>query len=148
MRRFSQSYAVLILIAIPTAPSSARWLKLSRSEKERPEDLGGRGRKTLKGESPLFRRGGSLPPNLPLSPRTSPKSTRPCRVKIGFALFRAGAPGGSSFVFGEVRICCSVRLSRLFCGREALGYNALHECRALYCRERPMCRSLSGDVTY
>ena len=55
----------------------------------------------MEGESPLFRRGGSLPPNLPLSPRTSPKSTRPYRAEIGFAflarvlsgevlLFRAG----------------------------------------------------------
>ena len=33
--------------------------------------------------------------------------------------------------------------SRSFCVWGAVGYNALHERRALYCRERPMCRSVS-----
>ena len=38
------------------------------------EDLGGR--------EPPLERWGSLPPNLPHSPRTSPKCTRPCSEKI------------------------------------------------------------------
>ena len=82
----------------------------------RKKDLGGRGRKTLEGESPLFRRGGSLPPNLPLSPRTSPKSTRPCRVKIGFALFGADALGGSFWFWREVQILYMARLRTRFVG--------------------------------
>ena len=66
------------------------------------EDLGGR-------EPPLERRG-SLPPNLPLSPRTSPKSTRLYMAKTCFASLDAGALGGS-FCFGrEVRSFYTVRL--------------------------------------
>ena len=52
----------------------------------------------MEGESPLLKEGGSLPPNLPLSPRTSPKSTRLHMAKICFALYGAGALGGSFFV--------------------------------------------------
>ena len=54
------------------------------------KDLGGR-------EPPLERRG-SLPPNLPHSPRTSPKSTRLYMAKSCFALYGTGALGGS-FLF-------------------------------------------------
>ena len=56
--------------------------------------------KDLGGREPPLERGGSLPPNLPLSPKTSPKSTRPGRAKICFALYGAGALGGSFFISG------------------------------------------------
>ena len=57
----------------------------------------------MEGESPLFQEGAlslqtSLPPNLPLSPRTSPKSTRRYMAKRCFALYGTGALGGS-FLF-------------------------------------------------
>ena len=45
------------------------------------EDLGGGG-EDLGGREPPLERRGSLPPNLPHSPRTSPKCTRPCSEKI------------------------------------------------------------------
>ena len=54
------------------------------------EDLGGR-------EPPLERRG-SLPPNLPLSPRTSPKSTRFCMAKNFFRFAWRGCSWGKFFV--------------------------------------------------
>ena len=72
------------------------------------EDLGGAGR-------PLSE-GSPYPPNLPDPPRTSPKSTRPCRVKIGFALYRAGAPGGSFWFWREVQILYMARLRTRFVG--------------------------------
>ena len=92
-------------------------------------------RKTLEGEEPPFRRVFLLPPNLPQPPRTSPKSTRLCRAKIWFALFWAGALGGSFLSVWEVEPFCKVRL------RACLVGGAL----SLYCRERPMCRSASGE---
>ena len=54
--------------------------------------------KDLGGREPPLERGGSLPPNLPLSPRTSPKSTRLYMAKSCFALYGTGALGGS-FLF-------------------------------------------------
>ena len=83
------------------------------------EDLGGR-------EPPLERRG-SLPPNLPLSPRTSPMSP-PFRKRRFVSLFVSGGVMGEVFVFWKV-FFCKVRLSRLFCGWEAIRRYALHECR-------------------
>ena len=59
--------------------------------------------KTLEGEGTPFRRVSRLPPNLPHPPRTSPKSTRLCMVKICFALFGAGALGGSFCRSGRYR---------------------------------------------
>ncbi len=90
--------------------------------------FGGRWGKTLEGESPLFRRGGSLPPNLPLSPRTSPMS--PPFPKRRFVSFlESGGDMGKVFVFWEVRICCRVRLSRSFCGWDAVRDYTLYKCR-------------------
>ena len=57
----------------------------------------------MEGEGPPFRRVFLLPPNLPHLPRTSPKSTRLCMVKICFALFGAGALGGSFCRSGRYR---------------------------------------------
>ena len=52
-----------------------------------------------------------------------------------------GKPSRNPFGFhNEIN---KVRRSRSFCVWGAVGYNALHERRALYCRERPMCRSVS-----
>ena len=52
-----------------------------------------------------------------------------------------GKPSRNPFGFhNEIN---KVRRSRSFCVWDAVGYNALHERRALYCRERPMCRSVS-----
>ena len=76
------------------------------------EDLGGAGR-------PLSE-GSPYPPNLPDPPRTSPKSTRLCRVKICFALFGAGALGGSFLLVWAVGSFCSVRLSRSFGVRDTV----------------------------
>ena len=61
------------------------------------EDLGGR-KEDLGGREPPLERRGSLPPNLPHSPRTFPKRTRLCNAKICFALYDAGALG-ESFCF-------------------------------------------------
>ncbi len=66
------------------------------------EDLGGAGR-PLERVSPY-------PPNLPDPPRTSPKSTRLCSAKIWFALFWAGALGGSFLSVWEAERFCKVRL--------------------------------------
>ena len=87
------------------------------------EDLGGR-------EPPLERRG-SLPPNLPLSPRTSPMSP-PFWKRRFVSLFVSGGVMGEVFVFWKV-VFCKVRLSRLFCGWEAIRRYALHECRDSAC---------------
>ena len=52
-----------------------------------------------------------------------------------------GKPSRNPFGFhNEIN---KVRRSRSFCVWGAVGYNALHERRSLYCRERPMCRSVS-----
>ena len=52
-----------------------------------------------------------------------------------------GKPSRNPFGFhNEIN---KVRRSRSFCVWGAVGYNALHERRALYCRERPVCRSVS-----
>ena len=79
----------------------------------------------MEGESPLFRRGGSLPPNLPLSPRTSPISP-PFRKRRFDSLFVVAGIWGKFFVFGEVKLFCRVRLSHSFCGWNLgtrLGYH-------------------------
>ena len=53
--------------------------------------------KTLEGERPLFRRGVSLPPNLPHSPRTSPMT--PPLIKRKFdSLSESGGVLGEVFV--------------------------------------------------
>ena len=54
----------------------------------------------MEGEGSPFRRGFLLPPNLPHPPRTSPRSTRLCSAIIWFALYGAGALGGSFFGLG------------------------------------------------
>ena len=119
--------------------------------------LEGKG-KTLEGERTLFRRGFSLPPNLPHSPRTSPESTRPYMAKSCFALHDAGALGGSFLSFWGGRdffAGCGYR-TRFEDGmrREKSGRGApcgLRPCRVrnlskmLRCRERPMCRSGLGE---
>ena len=86
------------------------------------KDLGGR-------EPPLERRG-SLPPNLPLSPRTSPKSTRLYMAKSCFALYGTGALGGS-FLFRAGGDFLKVRLSRLFCEWGAYGVCVFCKCRLI-----------------
>ena len=68
----------------------------------------------MEGESPLFRRGGSLPPNLPLSPRTSPMS--PPFLKWKFvSLFENGGVMGEDFCVWGGKVFCRVRLSHSFC---------------------------------
>ena len=58
---------------------------------------------------------------------------------------------GKFLSFWEVLIFCRVRLRARLAGAEAVREYVLHECRqaesrhsckALYCRERPMCRSV------
>ena len=66
-----------------------------------------------------------IPPHQSLS-RQLPPEGKPSRNPFGF--------------HNEIS---KVRRSRSFCVWGAVGYNALHERRALYCRERPMCRSVS-----
>ena len=83
------------------------------------KDLGGAGR-------PLSE-GSPYPPNLPDPPRTSPM-TPPFWKRRFVSLFVSGGIMGEVFVFWKV-VFCKVRLSRLFCGWEAFGYNALRECR-------------------
>ena len=82
----------------------------------------------MEGESPLFRRGGSLPPNLPLSPRTSPMPPPFLKWKFD-SLFVVAGIWGKFFVFGEVKFFCSVRLSHSFCGWDTFRRYTLHECR-------------------
>ena len=93
------------------------------------EGLGER-RKTLEGEGPPLERRGSLPPNLPLSPRTSPKSTRLYMAKSCFALYGTGALGGS-FLFRAGGVFLKVRLSRLFCEWGAYGVCVFCKCRLI-----------------
>ena len=105
------------------------------SEGGRKEDLGGR-------ESPL-ERWGSLPPNLPHSPRTFPKRTRLCSAKICFALYDAGALG-ESFCFwggGNLLQRATVALG-WWVGRAR--YNALHKSRDSACL-RPFGVRLRGN---
>ena len=80
----------------------------------------------MEGESPLLKEGGSLPPNLPLSPRTSPMS--PPFLKWKFvSLFENGGDmgevfcvwGGAEFLWGEA--------SRPFCEWELLGDLRKHQ---------------------
>ena len=103
------------------------FLKIFFGGERRPwrgqEDLGGR-------EPPLERRG-SLPPNLPLSPRTSP-TTPPFTKRRFFSLFVvAGSWGkfllGREVIFSECGFAPDWRAG-------AFGYNALHECRDSACR--------------
>ena len=70
----------------------------------------------------ILERRGSLPPNLPLSPRTSPKSTRPGRPKIWFALYGAGALGGSFLFRAGGGNTLERAASRPVGGREAEQY--------------------------
>ena len=65
----------------------------------------------MEGESPLFRRGGSLPPNLPHSPRTSPMSP-PLRKRKFVSFFVSGGDMGEVFGVWGGRAFCRVRLSR------------------------------------
>ena len=67
----------------------------------------------MEGESPLLKDGGSLPPNLPLSPRTSPISP-PFRKRRFDSLFVVAGIWGKFFVFGEVRIFYGERLRAPF----------------------------------
>ena len=100
----------------------------------------------MEGESPLFRRGGSLPPNLPLSPRTSPISP-PFRKRRFDSLFVVAGIWGKFFVFGEVRIFCRVRLSHSFCGWNLgtrLGY---HHPERLLPANRVRSRTLQSPCT-
>ena len=74
--------------------------------------LGGSG-EDLGGREPPLERWGSLPPNLPLSPRTSPMSP-PFRKRRFGSLLESGGVMGEVFVVWEVRICCRVRLRTRF----------------------------------
>ena len=111
--------------------------------------------KDLGGREPPLERGGSLPPNLPHSPRTSPKSTRRYMAKSCFALYGTGALGGS-FLFRAGGVFLMVRLSRPVgewgARNDMRGAPfGLRPCKARYllemicCRERPMCRSGSVE---
>ena len=64
----------------------------------------------------ILERRGSLPPSLPLSPRTFPKSTRPGRAKIWFVLHGAGALGGSFLFRAEGGNTLESAASRPICG--------------------------------
>ena len=86
--------------------------------------------KDLGGREPPLERGGSLPPNLPHSPRTSPKSTRLYMAKSCFALYGTGALGGS-FLFRAGGVFLKVRLSRLFCEWGAYGVCVFCKCRLI-----------------
>ena len=81
--------------------------------------LGGSG-EDLGGREPPLERWGSLPPNLPHSPRTSPKSTRLYMAKICFALFGAGALGGSSCRLGRYGLVAECGCRARLVGRETI----------------------------
>ena len=100
----------------------------------------------MEGEGTPFRRVSLLPPILPHPPRTSPNSTRPCRVKIWFALFGAGALGGSFCRLGGADLLQSAA-SRSFCGWDAVRRYALHECRDSACW-RPCGVRLRGGSSF
>ena len=91
------------------------------------KDLGGAGR-------PLSE-GSPYPPNLPDPPRTSPM-TPPFWKRRFVSLFVSGGVMGEVFVFWKV-VFCKVRLSRLFCGWEAIRRYALHECPQIGCEAAP-----------
>ena len=64
----------------------------------------------------------SLTENFPHNPAIS-------EAKIWFVFRKWRGYGGSFFVFGEVEIFCSVRLSHAFCGWEAVRHDTLRVCR-------------------
>ena len=84
------------------------------------EDLGGR--------EPPLERWGSLPPNLPHSPRTFPKRTRLCSAKICFALYDAGALGESFCFWGGGNLLQRAAVA-LVSWVAFVRNNALHESR-------------------
>ena len=90
--------------------------------------------KDLGGREPPLERGGSLPPNLPLSPRTSPMSP-PFTKRRFVSLFEGGGDMGEVFcVWGGVNLLQRAA-SRPFCGwGSAVRRYALHECRDSACR--------------
>ena len=70
----------------------------------------------MEGESPLFRRGGSLPPNLPLSPRTSPISPPLTKRKV-VSLSESGGDLGEVFCrFGRCGFVAGCGYRTLFVG--------------------------------
>ena len=87
--------------------------------------------KTLEGESPLFRRRGSLPPNLPLSPRTSPH-VPPLTKRKFVSLFRVAGTWGKFFCLsgrcGLVVECGFAHV--LWAGCVGRAY-AFHKCRLI-----------------
>ena len=105
--------------------------------------------KTLEGERTLFRRGFSLPPNLPHSPRTSPKSTRPYMAKSCFALHDAGALGGSflSFWGGRdfLRGAAIAHGLRVGCGEERAGGALPADCAPAGCVTCQKCNVVGND---
>ena len=67
----------------------------------------------MEGEGTPFRRGFRLPPNLPHPPRPSPHIPAIYEAKICFAFGEWRGYRGSFLSFGEVGICCRVRLRTL-----------------------------------
>ena len=86
----------------------------------------------MEGEGPPFRRGFLLPPNLPHPPRTSPISP-PFTKRKFVSLLESGGDIGEVFLsFGEVGICCRVRLrARLVSGYRGGRYAERHMGRFL-----------------
>ena len=81
----------------------------------------------MEGESPLFRRGGSLPPNLPLSPRTFPQNPAVTGAKICFAFCDCGVLWESFFVgLGGAGFSAGCGYRTLFVGGKYLR-NAFNE---------------------